>query len=102
MLLKICLQRLEERDEGLAVLLGKLQAKGMALDRAGLHAEAAETRRDVVVVQAAGVEPVLQGRHRTRVLEGSAIPDAPEGWDFVEARPAPGVERQTWVGSDGE
>src|SRR5882724_13382610 len=95
-------QGFQECDEGLPVLQGKLQPERMSLDRAGFHAAIMEACRDIVVPQTTRIEPVLQGRHRARVLEGPAIPNALEGRNLVEARPAPGIERQSRIGTDGE
>src|SRR6185503_14203442 len=93
-------QSLEERDQRLAIFLRKIQTDPVPRQRACLYINAAKPCRDVIVAQAARVEPVFQRHDGAAVLERAAVPYAPERRHLVVARPSPGLQGKIRVRPD--
>src|ERR1700732_4892247 len=89
----------QERDEVLLFLWGKVETEVVTFYSVGFGAVGFEPCGDVVIVEALGIEPVLQRRAPSAVAAHASVPDAFEGGDFVVAGSAASVHREGWVGS---
>jgi hypothetical protein len=74
----------------------------MSLNGVSLFAVGFEAGWHVVIVQAIGVEPILQRRAPSAMAEHAAVPDSLERRYFVVAGATASLERQIGIGANGD
>src|SRR5262245_47194858 len=93
------LQSLQECDQRRLLFGRQCKPELVSAYGSSLDTMAFESRGHVIIAQAACIEPIFKGGHRTVVFERSAIPDASQRRHFVVTGAAASPQREGRVGA---